>query len=252
LQRWRARLAWLGRVPPSLLTIALVTLLGVGLAVTNVVYQVVRKPTELLSPLSDVMIKTPAATWKSYRQLFLRYSTATITPQLLAALAQVESAANPAAHTYWRWNPEASDLFGIYRPASSSVGMYQMTDPAFADAQHYCIRQHSVAVVGSGAEQEACGFGGLYFRVVPGHAIELTAAFLDRSVTGLLGGKTATAQQKQDLATIIHLCGAGPAKDFLRRGFRLAPDAACGDQDPAVYLAQVKVMEREFLRLAAE
>ena len=46
--------------------------------------------------------------------------------------------------------------------------------------------------------------------------------------------------------------GAGPAKDFLRRGFRLAPDAACGDQDPAVYLAQVKVMEREFLRLAAE
>jgi len=34
--------------------------------------------------------------------LFNEYSTATITPDLLAALAQVESAGNPVARTYWR------------------------------------------------------------------------------------------------------------------------------------------------------
>ena len=49
-------------------------------------------------------------------------------------IAQVEGAGNPVARTYWRWrltwNP-----FAIYQPASSAVGMYQMTDAAFAEAR---------------------------------------------------------------------------------------------------------------------
>jgi len=71
-------------------------------------------------------------------RLFHTYSTRTITPELLAALAQVESTGNPVARTYWRWqltwNP-----FAVYKPASSAVGMYQMNDAAYAEAARYCI-----------------------------------------------------------------------------------------------------------------
>ena len=66
-----------------------------------------------------------------------------ISPELLAALAQVESAGNPIARTYWRWRL-TSDPFAVYQPASSAVGMYQMTDAAFAEAQGYCILHHTV------------------------------------------------------------------------------------------------------------
>ncbi len=250
--RWRARAAqaWRGvtSVPPPLLTAALLVLLAIGLVAANAAHWVIRKPTELLLPVAGALVKTPAETWRSYAPLFRRYSTAAITPELLAALAQVESAGNPAAQTYWRWNPEAPDLFGIYRPASSSVGMYQMTDPAYADARRYCIRDHAVVAA-------PCGSDGLQLRVVPGDAVELTAVFLDRGVAAALGrhhGARPTPRQERDVAAILHLCGAGPARAFVARGFRLLPGGRCGDHDPAAYLAQVVAMEQRFLRLAAE
>jgi hypothetical protein len=56
-----------------------------------------------------------------------------IPAELLAALAQIEGAGNPVAHTYWRWSLTWHPL-EIFRPASSAVGMYQMTDGALADA----------------------------------------------------------------------------------------------------------------------
>lgn len=51
---------------------------------------------------------------------------------------------------------------------------------------------------------------------------------------------------------MIHLCGAGPAKAFIRRGLHLLPGERCGDHDVAAYLAQIKAMKQEFLRLAAQ
>jgi hypothetical protein len=93
----------------------------------------------------------------------------------------------------------------------------------------------------------------LYTRVLPSHAIALTAAHLDRSVAAILAHQhepTATAQQKQDLATIIHLCGGGPAKDFARRGFQLMPGEHCGDHDAKAYVDQVNVLARQFRGLA--
>jgi hypothetical protein len=214
---------------------------------TNLVYHVVRKPTEMFFPVSGGFKKTPAETWQQYAPLFREYSTAAITPELLAALAQVESAGNPVASTYWRWRV-TWDPFAVYQPASSGVGMYQMTDPAFAEARRYCIHRHVVV-------EDGCSFNGLYTRVVPSHAIELTAVFLDRNVTAILAHRpntTASPQQKQELASIIHLCGAGSAKAFARRGFYLIAGERCGDHDVATYLAQVKAMKQEFLRFAVE
>ena len=96
---------------------------------------------------------------------------------------------------------------------------------------------------------------GLYTRVVPSHAIELTAVFLDRNVTAILAhrpNETASLQQKQELATIIHLCGAGSATVFARGNFYLTAGERCGDHDVATYLAQVNAMKQEFLRFAAD
>jgi len=197
--------------------------------------------------MSNAFNKLPAETWRQYATLFREYSTAAISPELLAALSQVEGAGNPVASTYWRWLL-TWDPFAIYQPASSSVGMYQMTDAAFAEARRYCIRHHSVV-------EDGCSLNGLYTRVVPSHAIELTAVFLDRNVTATLSHRPnamATPQQKQELAAIIHLCGAGLAKAFARRGFHLTGGERCGDHDVATYLAHINDMKREFLRLAAD
>src|SRR5690348_1600672 len=89
--RWQARLA-----AGAILALAV-------WAPINFLYQVVVKPSELLAPLSGWLMKTPEETWHSYAPLFRRYATPSVRPELLAALAQAESAGNPVATTYWRW-----------------------------------------------------------------------------------------------------------------------------------------------------
>ena len=216
-------------------------------SVTNLVYQILHKPTEVFALLPGESNKAPIETWRQYAPLFREYSTTSISPELLAALAQVESAGNPIARTYWRWSL-TSDPFAVYQPASSAVGMYQMTDAALSEAQGYCILHHSVVETG-------CSATLLHSRVVPRHATELTAVFLDRNVAAILGHRRKTKisrQQREELAAVIHLCGAGPAKAFARRGFRLMPGERCGDHDVAAYLAQINAMKRQFLRFAAK
>ena len=95
--------------------------------------------------------------------------------------------------------------------------------------------------------------GGLVADVTVGDCVELTAALLDRSVAGTLERlriATATLRQKQDLAAVIHLCGAGPGDAYARRGFRLTPGQRCGDHDVSGYLAEVNALKRHFVRLA--
>jgi hypothetical protein len=216
-------------------------------SVVNLFYHILHKPTEVFAPISSEFNKAPIETWRQYAPLFREYSTLSIPPELLAALAQVESAGNPVASTYWRWRV-TGDPFAVYQPASSAVGMYQMTDAAFAETEGYCILHHAVVETG-------CSATALHSRVVPRHATELTAVFLDRKVAAILGhrGKTKISrQQREELAAVIHLCGTGPATEFARRGFRLTPGERCGDHDVAAYLAQIDVMKRKFLRLAVE
>jgi len=249
--RWRKRARWVwckfNAIPKTARIVVIAATILAVFSGMNLVYQVLRKPTEVFAPVSGAFNKTPAETWRQYAPLFREYSTAAISPELLAALAQVEAAGNPVASTYWRWrltwNP-----FAIYQPASSSVGMYQMTDAAFAEARRYCIRDHNVV-------EEGCFLTGLDSRVLPSRAVELTAVFLDRKVAAILAHplKTAAgAQQKRELAAIIHLCGASSAKAFARRGFHPIAGERCGDQEVATYLAQINAMTREFLRIEAE
>jgi hypothetical protein len=269
-RRTRARPARFGRIHSFLhvgrraLLVLLALPLALRIIVTVVVviavwsavnwaYQVMRKPTELFFPVSGALSKTPPQTWRQYHPLFRGHATAVMTPDLLAALAQVEGAGNPVARTYWRWS-FSWNPFELYRPASSAVGMYQITDPTFREAKRYCIHEHVVAEVGRWHDWNSCWFNGLYTRVVPSHAVEMTAALLDRSVAGTLQRQriaTATLQQKQDLAAIIHLCGGGPGDAYARRSFKLTPGQKCGDHDVRGYLLQVNAMRRQFVRLAA-
>ena len=220
--------------------------------VANALVQVARKPTELFFPVSGALHKTPAETWRSYAPIFRAHATATITPEFLAALAQTEATGNPVARTYWRWRATA-EPFDVYRPASSAVGMYQITDGTFAEAKRYCIRDNAVAAEGPWHDPRACWFNALYFRVVPSHAAELTSAYLDVRVAGILARQriaNATLRQKQDLAALIHLCGAGAGEAYARRGFKLTDGQRCGDHDVRAYLERIGTMKRVFAKLA--
>jgi hypothetical protein len=142
----------------------------------------------------------------------------------------------------------------VYRPASSAVGMYQITDGTFQEAKRYCIHDHVVVEDGPWHAVRSCWFNRLYTRVLPSHAIELTAAWLDRGVVRALAGArraAATRQQQEDLAAVIHLCGAGAGAAYAARGFRLTTRQACGDQNVGAYLAQVNALKQQFARLAA-
>jgi hypothetical protein len=241
---WRA----FRRLPPNVQVIAglvLAVLLWLGL---NFAYQVIRKPSELLFPVSGALYKTPTETWHKYGSLFEAHSTKVITPDLLAALAQIEGSGNPVARTYWRWSLQRKP-FDLYRPASSAVGMYQITDGTFAEARRYCIHDHAVAEDGPWDEWDSCWFNSLYTRTVPTHAVELTSAYLDRSIANTLKRlriANATFQQKQDLAAVIHLCGAGAGEVFARRHFQLTTGQRCGDHYVSGYVARVNAAKRVF------
>jgi hypothetical protein len=254
LGRWcRRALGTLRALPLSLrVFVGIVGLVAVWAAV-NWGYQVVRKPTELFFPVSSTLAKSPPETWRTYGLLFGTHATAVITPELLAALAQVESSGNPMARTYWRWQPAAHPL-EWYQPASSAVGMYQITEGTFQEAKRFCIHDHVVVEDGPWHDIDSCWFNSLYTRVVPSHAIELTAAWLDRSVARALESRrivTATLQQQQDLAAVIHLCGAGAGAAYAARGFHPTPGQQCGDHNVRHYLARVNALKRQFARLAA-
>lgn len=244
------------RARPAVLSIRMFAVLGVMALIfllVNWVYQVVRKPTELLFPVSRTFTKSPAQTWHEYSTVFREEATPVISAPLLAALAQVEASGNPLVQTYWRWSWLAlAHPFEVYKPASSAVGMYQMTDGTFQEARHYCIRSHAAIHDTAEDEEHRCPSRS-YTRLRPSDAVELTSAYLDMHVAGIAARLHAihpSLRQKQDLAAIIHLCGAGAAESYARRGFKFSGER-CGDHDPRIYLARVNAMKGVFARMAA-
>jgi hypothetical protein len=232
-----------------------VAALGIASAwvIVNGLYQVARKPSELFFPVSGTLNKVPVQTWQQYEWIFRSNATDTITADLLAAIAQVEASGNPVARTYWRWTWSLHPL-QIYRPASSAVGMYQITDSTFQESKRYCIRKHIVVEDGAWNDWQSCWFNSLYSRVIPAHAAELTSAYLDHNITVILERHrmaAVTLQHKQSLAAVIHLCGAGGGDDYARRGFRLSNEQHCGDQDVRSYIARIEAMRIVFKRLGA-
>jgi hypothetical protein len=243
----RGRIGWRG----TLLGWSL--LAAAGFFALNGTYQVVRKPTELFAPISGAFVKSPVSTWRSYGPLFERYSTSILSPELLAALAQLEGDGNPLARTPWRWQWSENPL-ELYRPASSAVGLLQITDGTFAEARRYCIRDHQVVTDGPWYDPRTCWFTRFYSRVIPSDAIEMTAAYLHQRVVETLAAQRRARvrlAQERALAAVIHLCGPGRGAAFVRRGFRATPGERCGAHSLGAYLHRVDALAGRFARLRA-
>ena len=223
-----------------------------ALAALNLAYQVARKPTELFGLVFSPTPLTPRETWRRYGPAFRAHATPLVRPELLAALAHAESQGDPLASTAWQWrwswNP-----FALYAPASSAVGLYQMTDAAFEEGRRLCVHDHQLARAGSWHDLGACWFPALYSRTVPGHAIEMTAARLHEHLVQTLGPERAGrigVRSREHLAAVIQLCGPARGATFVRRGFRVAAGERCGTHDVAAYLARVDGFTLSFERLA--
>jgi hypothetical protein len=164
----------------------------------------------------------------------------------------VEGSGNPVVRTYWEWTATI-DPFEIFRPASSAVGMYQITDGTFEAARRYCIHDHRVVEEGPWYDFRSCWFNALYTRTVPSHAVELTSAYLDRGVAQVLAPYPAlavTLRQKQTLAAMMHLCGVGAAAQYARRGMAFSSGQRCGSHDARAYVGRVLSMQARFAALA--
>jgi hypothetical protein len=227
-------------------------LLMLLLAALNLAYQVARKPTELFGLVFAPAPLTPKETWARYGPAFRTHATDLVRPEFLAALAHAESQGDPLARTAWRWrwtwNP-----FSVYAPASSAVGLFQMTDAAFEEARQLCVHERRLARAGPWYDREACWFPFLYTRTVPGHAIEMTAARLHEQLVQNLGPERARRvgpRMRERLAAVVHLCGPGRGATFVQRGFRLVPRERCGTHDVAAYVARVDRFTLAFERLA--
>jgi hypothetical protein len=253
--RPRKRPAWsLGRLGPRLARlprfawalIAIVLFLCVNYAV-----QVARKPTELLGLVLSPAPLTPEQTWARYGDDVRANATDVVRPELLAALIQVESAGDPLARTYWHWR-WTTDPFRMWAPASSAVGLLQMTDANYEEARHYCVRGHRV-LRDDGPVGGRCWFNGLYFRTVPRHAIEMTAAALHVGVLEALGRQRPaglSVAQRDAVAAAAHLCGRGRAAALVQNAFRPRAGERCGDHELRGYLDRVRVLTAAFERMA--
>jgi hypothetical protein len=226
-------------------------LIGLVLAVlVNFAVQVARKPTELLGLVFAPAPLTAEQTWERYGPLARESSTDVIRPELLAALIQVESAGDPLARTYWRWS-WTLDPFHVWAPASSAVGLLQITDGTYDQARHYCIHDHRV-VRDDGPVGDSCWFNAFYFRTVPGHSIEMTAAWLHVSVAEALGRLRAAdvpAARRDAVAAAVHLCGRARAAALVSNGFRPRAGERCGDHDLRAYLERVRALTVQFERM---
>jgi hypothetical protein len=242
----------LARAPLAVRLAALGATVLVALAIVNVVYQVARKPTELFGLVVAPAPLTPSETWTRYGPQFRAHATDLVRAELLAALAHAESQGDPLARTAWRWrwtwNP-----FALYAPASSAVGLYQITDAAFEEGRQLCVHDHRVARAGAWYDLHACWFPMLYMRTVPSHAIEMTAAWLHEHLLQALGlervGRVGL-RTRERVAAVIHLCGPSRAAAFVQRGFRPTPGELCGAHDLAAYLTRVDRATLTFERLA--
>jgi hypothetical protein len=75
-KRWRRNF---NRTSPVFRATAGVAAAAVLALAINGIYQVIRKPSELLFPVSGTLYKTPAETWRQYAPLFREYATEVMT-----------------------------------------------------------------------------------------------------------------------------------------------------------------------------
>ena len=208
----------------------------------NFVVQIASKPSELLRFAGLGTTRAPLDTWNQYGEQFQKHATPIATADFLAAIAQVESSGDALAQPAWTWR-WSTRLFGLYAPASSAVGLMQMTDGNFAQARRLCVKQGRVV--------RDCALSALNSRLVAGHAIEMTSAFLQLSVEKTLArapAPKAGLREKQKLAAVIHLCGPEKGPALVKAKFKPEALGRCGAHPVGPYVRRVMEQRRSFAR----
>ena len=117
---------------------------------------------------------------------------------------------NPVARTYWRWRA-TPEPFEVYRPASSAVGMYQITDGTFAEASAIASTTTSSSRMGPVARPAVV----LVQRPLSASCLATRSSSPPHTSTPVAGHARAPADPPQPShrgrtsPRVIHLCGAG-------------------------------------------
>jgi len=210
-----------------------------------ILFQLIKKPTEIIGFAFNTQKKSIYKTWKTYRPLFESHSTEIIKPKFLAALAQVESGGDPLASPNWSFKFPSS-FFNLFSPLSSSVGLYQFTTATFNKASRLCIHRGNVVKTGKWYDIQSCWFNALYTRLIPSDSIEVASAYLDVSVKKIMRAfrlKRLTKEKQEKLASVIHLCGYGRGKTLVRNNFNLNNMKNCGSHNVKNYYLKIKLYE---------
>ena len=212
---------------------------------------VIRKPAHLLTPITKYFYKVPSETWNSYQGIFTSYETETLDAPFLAALAQAESAGNPIATPYWEFNFQ-QDILSFFRPASSSLGIYQMTYDTFQDAKRFCFVDGKIVMDLNKKELKNCWSNDFKFRFSVTDSVHLTSARLSYYTESILTKyrKKASIKQRQQTAAIIQLCGPGKGEQFARSGFAVNQMGSCGSHSVAAYIKRVFKYKQTFVTMA--
>lgn len=207
----------------------------------NLIYQVYKKPTEVFRPFESLLIKSPKETWKNYGEYFEAFATHRVSASFLAALAQVESAGNPWANSFWkfRWT---TDLDRIYSPASTAVGLLQITEPTMKEAQNFCFKENKKVFRGK------CWEDRFFTRLSPEHSIELTSARMEYYLKKMTPAKL-SRRNLEKLASVFHLCGVNKAKVFQRSNYNFSALGRCGYHRPRKYYQKINRMKAKFERI---
>ncbi len=213
-------------------------LLGLGFFALNFFVQIYRKPTEILRFARLGRAKSPRQTWNEFGADFRRYSTDVITADFLAGLVQVESSGDPFASPAWTWR-WSTNLWGIYGPPSSAIGLLQITNGNFGQARYYSNKEEH--------------FAGFHSRAIGSHSIEMTAAFLHAHVRKILSGsrRRVSLREKQKLAATIHLCGPNKGPALVRANFNSDALGICGTKPVGSYVRLVMKYRTQFAQFAA-
>ncbi|MCP4757784.1 MAG: transglycosylase SLT domain-containing protein [Proteobacteria bacterium] len=217
----------------------------------NGLYQVGKKPAELLDLLHISSYKASTSTWEAYKDDFENHATRDMTAEFLAALAQAESAGNPWATPEWKWRL-TTDITRIYAPASSSVGLFQYTEGTFKDGKRFCVHFGKVVLDGKWYDPFSCWFNWFYSRTSPSDSIEVTAARLQHYVDRVVGKnhRQVEGNRKRKLAAVIHLCGTKKGRLFAKSRYRFSSLGKCGSHDPARYYRKINSLHKHFISLS--
>jgi hypothetical protein len=214
------------------------TLIGLLFAL-NFLIQIALKPAEALGMLGLGRSRSITETWHAFSRHFQRHATEVTPSTFLAAMAQVESSGNPLATPKWRFHWSGS-WWRWFAPESTSVGLLQFTDGTFEMARKFCIHKGQVVLDGPWHDWDSCWFNWAYLRISASDSIEVTSAYLHHEVMTSLAGRSASLKNQRRLAAVIHLCGSGKGRAFIRSGFSLPSAGHCGRHSVQRYVKTIE------------